>query len=198
MTRLFSLVSLLFFYFPKSKYVIHRLKKPKFQCEGSNWDLFSNQYLFQKSLLSLTLENHKHQLTPTVKNFNRLILSCHKWNISKKGPKSDLQAVKIRLGPFLEMFHVWQIRIKLWKFLGVNWCLWFSSVRDRRYFLNKYWFENKYQFDPLPWFTLVSWRESRLVKNMNTSTQCSRREKCVMWCLSTKKEMEHSDFSHFT
>ena len=32
------------------------------QGKGSNWDLFSNQYLFQKSLLSLTLENHKHPI----------------------------------------------------------------------------------------------------------------------------------------
>ena len=32
--------------------------------------------------------------------------------------KSDLQAVKIRLEHFLEMFHVWQLRIKLLDFLG--------------------------------------------------------------------------------
>ena len=30
--------------------------------------------------------------------------------------QSDLQAVKIWLGHFLEMFHVWQLRIKLFKF----------------------------------------------------------------------------------
>ena len=53
---------------------------------------------------------------------------------SQELSKSDLQAVKIRLGQFLGMFNVWELRIKLLKFLqwesmGVND---FSIVIDRR------------------------------------------------------------------
>ena len=60
--------------------------KTAVQGKGSNWDLFSNQYLFPKSLLSLTLENHKHPIDSHCKYFNSLIPSCHTWNISKKCP----------------------------------------------------------------------------------------------------------------
>ena len=49
-------------------------------------DLFANQYLFQKGLLSPTLENHKHPIESHCKNFNSLILSSHTWNISKNCP----------------------------------------------------------------------------------------------------------------
>ena len=50
--------------------------------------------------------------------------------------KSDLQAVKIWLGHFLQMFHVWELLINLLKFLqwesmGVYD---FSIVKDRRLF----------------------------------------------------------------
>ena len=55
-----SLVGLLTFY----DVIVFRkgdpMKSVLFQCEGSNLDLFANQYLFQKSLLSPTL-------TPIVK-----------------------------------------------------------------------------------------------------------------------------------
>ena len=41
----------------------HKMKeKTDNQCKGSNGDLIANQ-----SLLSLTMENHKHPLTPIVK-----------------------------------------------------------------------------------------------------------------------------------
>ena len=103
----------------------------QFQCEGSNWDLFTNQYLFQKSLLSRTLENHKHLIDSHCKHFNSIILTCHTWNISKKCPSRIYK------------------QSKQWESVGY---LWFSDVRDRRPFWNKSWFVNKSQFDPLPWF----------------------------------------------
>ena len=67
------------------------------------------------------------------------------WNITKV-PKANLQAVKIQLAHFFAMFHVWQLRIKLFKL--VNGVYYFSIVRDRRLFWNKYWFVNTFQFDP--------------------------------------------------
>ena len=49
------------------------------------------------------------------------------------------------------MFHAWQLRIKQLKFL--HWesmdVYDFSIVRDRKLFWNKYWFENRFQFNLL-------------------------------------------------
>ena len=39
-------------------------------------------------------------------------ISIYSKKVSRKVYMSDLQAVKIRLGYFLGMFHVWQLRIK--------------------------------------------------------------------------------------
>ena len=48
----------------------------------------------------------------------------------------SMLGVKIGLGQFLTMFHVWQLIIQLLKFL--QWesmgCLWFYNIRDRRLF----------------------------------------------------------------
>ena len=80
----------------------------------------------KKSLLSLTLENHKNPIGSHCKNFNSLILSYHTWNISKRRPS--------------QIYKQWKSD------LDTSWRL----FRDRRLFWNKYWFENKSQFDPLP------------------------------------------------
>ena len=63
--------------------------------------------------------------------------------------QSDLQAVKIQLGYFLRMFHMWQLRIKLLKF---QWRIYFALpfTMGDLFFWNKYWFANRSQFDPLP------------------------------------------------
>ena len=53
-------------------------------CEGSNLDLFAYQYLFKKSPLSPSLENHKHPIDSHCKNSDSLILSCHTWKIPKR------------------------------------------------------------------------------------------------------------------
>ena len=87
--------------------------------------------------------------------------------------QSDLQALKIRLGHFLRMFHVWQLWIKLSKF---QWRIHFPSSFNMGHDLffwnkywfcyngsqwgfhqiiktswNKYWFGNRSKFDPGPW-----------------------------------------------
>ena len=55
----------------------------------------------------------------------------------------NLQAVKIQLGHFLTMFHVWQLRIKLLKLpiftKAVNGDLYMPSMGNDLIFLNKYW-----------------------------------------------------------
>ena len=60
-------------------YVIYSslLDKSKIQSKGSNLDWFRNQYLLEKSVLSPTLENHKHPIKSHCKTFDNLILSCH-------------------------------------------------------------------------------------------------------------------------
>ena len=89
------------------------------QGERSNSDIFTDQYLFQNAW---QWKNHEHLSLP------------------------DLQAVKIRLGQFFAMFHVWQL-IKLLKFL--QWesmvLMLYSIVTDRMRILswNKGWFANK-------------------------------------------------------
>ena len=45
--------------------------------KGLNLDLFGNQYLFQKCLVSPTLENHKHPIDSRCKN----LTACHTSNI---------------------------------------------------------------------------------------------------------------------
>ena len=87
------------------------------------------------------------------KNFNSLILNSHTWNIVKKCPKSDLQALKIWLGHFLTMFHLWEFRIKLLKFLqwqsmGVHD---FPIVKIGLMGTINHCFNNKSQTDPSPW-----------------------------------------------
>ena len=52
-------------------------KRKQFRLRDRIWIYSKNQDLFQKSLLSLTLENHKHSIDSHCKNFNSLILSCH-------------------------------------------------------------------------------------------------------------------------
>ena len=67
-------------------------------------------------------------LTPIIK-FQQLNSELSYMKPSQEVSKSDLQAVKIRLGHFLEMFHVWQLRIKLLKFYnGSQWGLWFIPL----------------------------------------------------------------------
>ena len=63
--------------------------------------------------------------------------------------QSDLQVVKIWLGHFLRMFHVWQLRIKLLKFQWrIHFALSFTMGADL-FFWNKYWLVNRSQFDLL-------------------------------------------------
>ena len=47
------------------------------QGKGLNLDIFANEYLLQNSLLSPTLENHKHPIDSCCKDFDTLIMSCH-------------------------------------------------------------------------------------------------------------------------
>ena len=87
-----------------------------------------------------------------------LIRYCYRWSVSlsyikhfQKVSQSDLQAVKIRLGHFLEMFHVWEPRIKLLKFY--NWSQWSCYLL---HWESLFWgainhcFGNKSQTDPSP------------------------------------------------
>ena len=48
--------------------------------------------------------------------------------------RSEFHCLSIRLGHLLGMFPIWHLIIRLLKFftMGVNRCLWFSIVRDRR------------------------------------------------------------------
>ena len=53
---------------------------------GDRFVIYSqDNELFTKGSHLWQWKNHEHPLTPIIKNFNSLILSCHTWNISKKG-----------------------------------------------------------------------------------------------------------------
>ena len=89
------------------------------QGKGLNLDLFANQYLFQKRLLSPTLENHKHPIDSHCKKFNSLILSCHTWNIPKKYPSRIYKQWKSDLDtswefPILEIGEFFWMNTDLW------------------------------------------------------------------------------------
>ena len=111
------------FLFPKSSKMSNFL-----QCVGSIWDLFANQYLFQKN-----------KSWPIVKdrpkwnihwNFNSLILSCHTRSISI-------------LAYLLQWVMIYSFGINL---NSIQW----QSMGHDLFFWNKYWFGNRSQFDPLP------------------------------------------------
>ena len=92
------------------------------QCEGSNWDLFSNQDLFKKGLLSLTLENHEHPIDSHCKNFDSLILSCHTWNIPKKYPSWIFTACRSDLDTSWVCFMCDNSELSCWNFYnGSQW-----------------------------------------------------------------------------
>ena len=68
--------------------------------------------------------------------------------------KSDLQALKIWLRHFLGMFHMWELRIKLlkflqWKSMGVHD---FPVVKIGLMGAINHCFNNKSQTDPSPWY----------------------------------------------
>ena len=81
---------------------------------------------------------------------------------SQEVSRSDLQTVKIRLGHFLGMFHVWKVRIKLFKFLqwksmGVHD---FSMVTDRIHWGINHCFGNKSKSIPHTAFAICLSRQS--------------------------------------
>ena len=108
----------------------------KLQGKGSNWDLFSNQDLFQKSLLSLTLENHKHPIDFHCKKFNSLILSCNKWNISKKCLSQIFTACRSGLDTSWKCFMCDNSELSCWNFYnGSQWSVNdFTMLKDGRLF----------------------------------------------------------------
>ena len=105
-----------------------------YQCKGSNWDLFENQYLFQKSL-SLTM---KKSYTPTDSHCEKITRvidpkMCASWIYMQW---------KLDLGHFLLKFYN-----------GTQWVFVLFPLSDiYKVFWNKYWFVNRSQFDSLPWY----------------------------------------------
>ena len=104
------------------------------------------------SILSLQWENQWTPIDCHCKNFNSLILSSHTWNIVKKCPSQIYKHSKSDLDTFLTMFHVWELRIKLLKFLqwqsmGVHD---FPIVKIGLMGAINHCFNNKSQTDPSP------------------------------------------------
>ena len=109
--------------------------------------LYENHYLFQKNKSwPIVKDREKWNLHW---NFNNSELSHMKH--TQEVFKSDLQALKILLGHFLRMFHVWQLRNKLLKFQWrIHFPLSFTMGHDL-FFWNKYWFLNRSQINPPYW-----------------------------------------------
>ena len=78
---------------------------------------------------------------------------------------SDLQAVNIWLGQFFEMFHTWELRIKLLKFYDGSQSVPIFYI-EKSLFLGavNHCFGNKSQTDPSPWHCVfLNFRRQKLV-----------------------------------
>ena len=112
---------------------------------GIDFDLFPKQWFIPQWILSVTMEKSWTPIDFHCKNFNSLILTSHTWNIPRKCPSQIYKQWKSWLGHFLGMFHVWEVRIKLlkflqWKSMGVHD---FSIVTDRIHWGINHCFGNK-------------------------------------------------------
>ena len=121
------------------------------QGKGLNWDLFANQYLFQKNKSWPMLKDRAKW--NTLPHFNSLILSFHTWNISKKCPSQIYKQWKSDWDTSWEFFMYDNSELSCWNSLFLQW----QSMGNDLFFWNKYWFTNRSQFGPLHWYSIMKY-----------------------------------------
>ena len=155
---------------PQSKHISRILLDGRTSVRDRIGIYFQISDLFQKSFLSLTWQNHKHSIDSHCKNFNSLILSCQTWNIPRKCPSQIFTACRSDLDISWECFMCDNSELSCWNFYnGSQWGVYdFAMLEIGHFFGINQWFENKSQFDPLPWYESAKHKFCNLKNHRNT------------------------------